>query len=102
VSAPLCQGADGGPGACGSAAELPLWRLLEANIARVSRQEKGAVLMAKDREGVFGVQCDTMKDKRTQWGILIMSQGSPRRTFGNGLGDKGHEIIHREALSYRW
>ena len=54
MSAPLCQGADGGPGACGSAAELPLWRLLEANIARVSRQEKGAVLMAKDREGVFG------------------------------------------------
>ena len=27
-----------------------------------------------------------------------MIRGSPPRTFENGLGDKGHEIIHREAL----
>ena len=31
-------------------------------------------------------------------GYIDNNRGSPPRTFGNGLGDKGHEIIHRQAL----
>jgi hypothetical protein len=29
---------------------------------------------------------------------MMVIRGSPLRTFGNGLGETGHEIAHRKAL----
>jgi hypothetical protein len=31
---------------------------------------------------------------------MVVIRGSPLRTLGNNLGEKGNEIIHRKALHH--
>jgi hypothetical protein len=50
------------------------------------------------RASTFGNDPYCGKPGSDSWSMMMVIRGSPLRTFGNGLGETGHEIAHRKAL----